>query len=372
MFGDVFRLNKDWSFGTLRTGALVETSDTDRHNILFDLTTGAPDNRYTAVPFLGSQNQNSKLQELSSWFQYQLFVDFVWRPLPNLTVTPGFKYVNFRRTCRVSKTACSGPTARGLLAGTNTYDKPLYFATANYKILPEWSVYAQYATGFLIPALSALYADQVTLNNLQPSETINYQGGTVYSHGSFTADADVYLIKVSNLFIPSPNGQYYINAGNAQYTGVEGEAAYAFPFGLTVFGNGSINTAKNTTAGQTQLNAPKWTDAFGALYDRGHWQASATWKQVGSQVVFYNGAKPSDDARRRDCARRRPAARDSGLFSTISASLGYDFGKFKLKVAAFNLADHRAITSITGPTATDFYTYQAGRTILGTIEAKFR
>ena len=140
--------------------------------------------------------------------------------------------------------------------------------------------------------------------------------------------------------------------------------------GLTVFANGSVNTAKNTTAGTTQLNAPKWTDAFGALYDFHGWQASAIWKQVGSQVVFYNGATPltTPDG----VALVAGQQREIPAYSTINATLGYDFGKFKLKVAAFNIADHRAITSITGPTAADFYTYQAGRTILGTIEAKFR
>ena len=42
-----------------------------------------------------------------------------------------------------------------------------------------------------------------------------------------------------------------------------------------------------------------------------------------------------------------------------------------MKLAGFNLADHRSITSITGPTAADFYTFQAGREILLTLEAKF-
>lgn len=146
----------------------------------------------------------------------------------------------------------------------------------------------------MIPSLSVLYTDDLQLNNLQPSKTVNYQAGTVFSRGRFTADADtdVYKISVSNLEIPSPNGQFFINSGNAAYSGVEGEAAYAFPFGLTLFANGSINTAKNTTADLTELNAPKWTDALGLLYDYHRWQASLTWKQFGSQVAYDNGATP--------------------------------------------------------------------------------
>jgi iron complex outermembrane receptor protein len=263
-----------------------------------------------------------------------------------------------------------GAQTRGCVSGSNTYDKPLYFGTVNYKILTNWSVYGQYATGFLIPSLSALYADDLSLNNLKPTETVNYQAGTVYSQGRFTADADVYAIHADNLEVASPNGQYYVNAGTADYSGVEGEAAYAFPIGVTLFANGSINTAKNRSSDETELNAPKWTDAVGALYTRGRAQASLTWKEVGSQVVFYNGAAPTVTPD--GVALAANQARQIGSYNTLNASVGYDFGHFKMKVAAFNLADHRSITSITGPTAGDFYTFQAGREILLTLEAKFR
>jgi iron complex outermembrane receptor protein len=372
VYGDILRVNKDWSFGTLKAGALVETSSTDRHNVLYDLTTGLPD--YDAKYAAAAPDvtpYNAKTIEYSSWFQYQLFADFEWRPLDNLTLTPGFKFVDFRRSVDgVVENSLIGDEARASIMGSNTYTQPLYFFTGNYKITPYWSVYAQYATGFLIPSLSALYADDLQLNNLKPSQTVNYQAGTVYSRGAFTADADVYKINVSNLEIPSPNGQYYVNSGNAVYSGVEGEAAYAFSFGLTVFANGSINTAKDTTTDQTEVNAPKWTDAVGVLYDYRRWQASLTWKQVGSQVAYINGSAPVTTPQNVFLAPNQEF--EIGAYSTINASLAYDFGPIKVKLAAFNLADHRAITSVTGPTFDqDFYTFQAGREILLTLEAKF-
>jgi iron complex outermembrane receptor protein len=387
VYGDVFRINKDFGFGTLKVGGLFEGSDTDRHNILFDLTTGQPDysKKYISKdPALPSADGNIKTLETSSWRQYQLFADFSWRPTDRLTISPGIKYVNFTRTVGgagdtfpgVAPLPCSienslqGAFTRGCIAGSNTYDKPLYFATVNYKILPTWSIYAQYATGFLIPSLSALYADALSLNNLKPTETVNYQAGTVYSQGRFTADADVYRIHADNLEVPSPDGQSYVNAGTADYAGLEGQAAYAFPLGFTVFANGSINTAKNKSADQTELNAPKWTDAVGVLYSYHRAQASLTWKEVGSQVVFYNGPAPVTTPDGVNLAANQ--AREIGAYSTINASVGYDFGHFKVKVAAFNLADHRSITSITGPTSADDYTFQAGRSVLLTLEAKFR
>ena len=69
---------------------------------------------------------------------------------------------------------------------------------------------------------------------------------------------------------------------------------------------------------------------------------------------------------------RRPQQHAPFAYNTINATVAYDFGRFNLKLAGFNLADHRSITSITGPTAADYYTFQAGREILLTLTAKLR
>lgn len=356
VFGDIMRVNKDWSFGTLKLGAVIETSSTDRHNILYDLTTGNPDNRYAAIS--NGAPQNYKTFELSHWNQYQVFADFEWRPLTNLTVTPGFKYVNLTRSIN-ALVENSGVTSftRGPVSGSNTYDKPLYFLTTNYRILPYWSVYGQYATGFLIPALSTLQVNNLQLNQLKPQQSVNYQGGTVFSHGRITADADVYLIKLTNFAQPDPTGQFYINTGTAQYSGVEGQAAYAFDFGLTLFANGSANAAKNTTTNVQVNNAPKWTDAAGAIYSHGPWQGSFTYKVVGA----YNYAAGQPELKGYD---------------NVNAAIAYDFGNFKLKVQGVNLADRRAITTFSGTTLHStsdkgLYQFQAGRELSVTLQAKF-
>ena len=54
-------------------------------------------------------------------------------------------------------------------------------------------------------------------------------------------------------------------------------------------------------------------------------------------------------------------------YHTIDASTSYDFGKFKLKLAVFNLADSRAQIDFDGT----YDVFQVGRQIQGTIEAKF-
>ncbi|QUD88025.1 TonB-dependent receptor [Phenylobacterium montanum] len=356
VYGDIVRINKDWSFGTLKAGALWEGSSTDRHNLYIDLTQGGiADNKFKTGVL------NAKTLEYSSWDQYQVFADFEWRPLENLTIQPGVKYVNFTRNIDGIEENSGTPNfpKHTSAIGSNTYDKPLYFATVNYRILPYWSVYGQYATGFLIPSLSFLQATNPSLNSLQPEETTNYQLGTVFTRGHVTADADVYQIHVTNLQVADPTGQFYENAGTADYSGVEGQAAYAFDFGLTLFANGSLNTAKNATAHNTELNAPKWTDAVGALYNKGPWSAAVTYKQTGAQVVAYS-----------------PNAQELPAYDTTDASVAYDFGHFKVKLAGFNLFDNRAVINFSGATlysAADagLYQFQAGRQIQVTLEAKF-
>jgi iron complex outermembrane receptor protein len=374
VYGDILRVNDDfkwnWLSGTIKAGGLIEGSETDRHNILYDLTTGQPDYHYAQVagPEFEGDNENVKTAENSSWVQYQLFADFVLRPTDNITLTPGIKYVDFRRTIEGSiENSVEGPTTRAYLSGSNTYTSPLYFFTANYKVLPFWSVYAQYATGFLIPSLSYLYSDALSLQNLKPATTTNYQVGTVFSKGHLAFDGDVYFIHGNNLEEACPGTNTdgaYCNIGTADYSGVEGEITYALPLGFTVFANASINTAKDRTTDMTELNAPKWTDAFGVIYDYHRWQGSISYKEVGDQVAYdiaLNAALPNN-----------MTEVEIGSYNTTNATVAYDFGHFKVKLSGFNLFDHRAITSATGPTPSDFVTFQSGRELLLTFEAKLR
>ena len=388
VWGDVVRINKEWSFGTLKVGGIVETSTTDRHNGYIDLSNGgAPDYKYQPLskyPLLTAIT-NYKLQENSSWLQGQIFGDFQWKITDSLTLSPGFKFVDFTRKVNAANESVAGGSKDQPLVAQNTYTKPLYFFTANYRIMSDWSLYGQVATSFLVPSLSALYdaASAASLQTLQPEQTISYQAGTVYTHGNITADADVYRIDASNLYLAcnqpnpttgNPTGTVagFCNEGSARYTGVEGEAAYHLPFGLTVFVNGSLNSAKalantgNAAQGisaapaQELTNAPAWTDAAGVIYNHQQWRASVTYKQSGTYVAGYNGTT----------GIRLPG------YDTVDGSVSYDFGHYAIRLQGSNLLDKRAITGFNGATLysvadTGLYTFQAGRQLLATISAKF-
>jgi iron complex outermembrane receptor protein len=373
VYGDVIRFNEQLPFGIIKLGGLFESSYTYRQKAYFDLTTNTPDIEYTPAKDPGlTAPTNCKTCEFSSWNQQQGFVDFIWTPTDSLKISPGFKYVNFTRTINAEEdtlTEANGSSVVGPIQGSNTYQHPLYFLTANYKILPWYSVYFQYATSFLIPQLSELQVPGVQFQHLQPETTTNYQFGTVYTRGKITMDADYYLINAANTNvacnIPDPNGGVdaaSCNAGNVRYSGFEGEAAYAFPFGLTLFINGSTNNAQqaasagNTaegiaaTKGGELANTPQWTDAMGGLYARGPWHASLTYKQVGDAI--------SADA--------TPIKLPS--YYTVNGDVAYSYRTYQIKLQVFNLFDKRQIVNETG----GFYTYQSGREIQLTLVGKFR
>jgi len=394
--GDTVRLNKDFSFGTLKVGGVYEWSTTDRHNILEDITDNwAPDDKFTVAKFpLLPATTNAKLMENSAWQDYQLFADFYWRPLPGLTITPGFKYVSEHLQVAAADENTAGGSKNQPLYDSATESAPLYFLTGNYKILPYWSVYAQYATSFLYPNISSLYfaGAGAGLQAIQPQQTKTYQTGTVYSRGDFTADADIYRVDATNLLQQCGSGvnTAECDVGTARYTGVEGEMAYAFDFGVTLFANGSSSTAKQTEGfGQgsgvnnpnAELpNSPRWTDAFGAIYNHGPLTATLTYKQSGAFVGAYVDAAG---------APNNGKALNLPGYDSIDASASYDFGRFRVKLQGFNLADRRAITNYTqvtqpnnavalfetvgndGKADQSYYQFQAGREVDLTLEAKF-
>ena len=386
--GDILRFKDVLPFGVLKVGALVEGSATYRQKAYYDFTDGyTPVYLYTpANDPLISTPTNYKLREHSSWLQEQVFVDFNWTPTDALTISPGFKYVNFRRDVNAAEENYGGKET-GPLEGTNTYNSPLYFLTVNYKILNYWSVYGQFATSFLVPQLAELEVPGVNLQHLTPETTTNYQLGTVYSRGALTADADVYLVDAANANVPCDvvaDGETEAascNAGKVNYNGVEGEAAYTLPIGLTFFANGSINDAvqaaqaPNIPAGiggnprQELAATPRWTDAVGLLLHHDAWRASLTYKQVGSAVVYNTPASGF------------PQGIKLPAYDTVNGSLAYDFKNFQIKLQCFNLLNRRALTNyvpeagettLYNPAATTaFYTFQSGRELQLTLVARY-
>ena len=336
--GNIFRFNDDMRYGTLRTGFLVENSSSYRYLVNWDLTANHPD--YLNPP---------QYDEGSTWFQYQLFADFVWRPTEKLTITPGIKLQHERR----SISATYEPDGIGA-HGTKTYQKPTYFFTANYRLTHFWSVYAQAATALLIPPLKTLAAQGGTAANTQPQKSLTTQVGTVYTHGAVTFDADVYKIHATNVLFNETGSacKCYRNLGTGDYYGVEFEGAYDVGSGLVIFANGSINRALNNPGNGTPSmefsNAPEATGAFGLLYQRRRWGGSLYEKYVGTQLG-------SD------------GATWIGGYGMVNGTVSYRFdSNYQLRLAVFNMGDTRPLTDFDGT----FYAFAVGRQIQATLSLR--
>src|SRR6202044_73250 len=106
---------------------------------------------------------------------------------------------------------------------------------AHYQVSNQWSVYAQYAEGFLAPNLNTFYTTSPS-STLQPQTTNNYQAGGTYRMSRLTVSADVYLIDFDNEIQSHTvaGQQIFFNGGGVTYKGVEAEGDYRVwgPFNL--------------------------------------------------------------------------------------------------------------------------------------------
>jgi len=330
VIGDIIRGSKDFGFGELRAGAWYETSFTDRHRFDLDRTNGLP-NPIEKPPATGPvPPANIQFLEHSKWFQYQLFADFELRPMANLTVTPGVKYIDFTRKVNApvgSKTRLVNDVSR------ETFTKTLPFLTVNYRLMDNWSVYGQYAKGFVIPPLSIFYVPNADQNaGLKPQQSTNYQLGSVFNTGRLTLGGDVYYIEFTDKVdkVGPSNNAYYANIpGKVKYQGAEAEANFLLTDGLSIFVNGSVNSAKDEDDKQI-AEAPEWTAAGGVIYKSRGWTVSMINKFVGPQWA--------DDG--------EPDYYKIDAYNTTNLVVGYDFGRVKAQLGIYNLFDHQDITDV--------------------------
>ena len=153
-------------------------------------------------------------------FTRQAYGQYVWHIIPGLDMTAGDKYVNFQRVV-------VAPVNQGTQLPLNysqTWTRNLPSADLHYKIMENWSAYAQYSKGFLAPNLNVLYVDDPGKNTLQPEATTNVQVGTTWVGDGLTVSADAYTINYSNQIAPffhhlQPTSQAISKLGRGEIQG---------------------------------------------------------------------------------------------------------------------------------------------------------
>ncbi len=411
VIGDTLKFFQETPWGRLSFGAELEQARTQRERYDYDLGPGLGlgtfDFREKAALYPNASTAgrcnyplntngaceiplNIQYSEFSGWNQWQPYAEFDWKPTPDLTITPGIKYVDFRLFVHAPVLNVSGSQQPAYVNGT--YTKTLPFLTANYRFRPNWSFYAQYAQGFLVPDISVFYVSQPGSNAVVPQESTNYQAGTVLSFGNFTFDGDVYYIefkhKIQSVTDPVTNETYTTNSGGATYKGIELQGTYRLPYGFSTFGNFTVNQATGKDDpnailgnGHQLAKAPRGTAAFGLRYERrglftgtDALTSNLNTKWIGQQLT--NGASNT--------------LRTTGLihaFSTTNWITTYRLRNYSVELAVLNLFDDTGITGLKGKAmqagtvlpaytslqggASNVFTYQPERSFQLTLKAAF-
>ena len=375
IYGNILHIDQDVPFGTIKTGLWSEKADTGpRYRADYDATAtlGAPskvtDFRQKVVAGYPNTPQYLEYLQYSGWTQYEPFIDVVWKVSPKLTVTPGLKYMNEK----IHVDADVNQSSRLPFHGSKTFSKTLYFLTGNYKIRDNWSAYAQYATGFLVPDISATQKVNPNLNDLVPQQSTNYQIGTVYHGNKITFDGDIYDVEFQNKLQSTTVGSetVFFNLGGARYKGIEGALTVAVADHWFAFGNASLNSAKAlgasailggvpfVVAGGKQIaNAPRSTASLGGIYRDGNWSVSLVDKYTGDQWA----------------AEGEPDAYKINAYNSTDFTVVYSFERYRIEAAVYNLLNSEKYTSIKpGKTVPyDQYYWQPERNFQVSIKANF-
>jgi len=299
----------------------------------------------------------------------QPFVEYEWKPTPQWSITPGYKHYDFTRDQYGNPNQTDG-LAQAVSAN---YQADLPYLTARYRILPELSVYGQYAKGIQAPPVANLYVANPQNNNAAPQKDTNYQVGVVWKNDRVTADFDLYLIDFSNMIQQEGSGvnTYYDNAGGVYYKGIEGEATVVVGEGVSLYSGGSINNAVTKGSKLWVSNAPDVTASGGVLYEQNNIFGSLLTKYVGHR---YAGSQVAGT----DFNRLKP-------YNSTDLVIGYRLDGvvphtkgIKLQFGIENLFDHHTVTDASSmlsgstptPTAATYY-WMAGRSYFGKLSVAF-
>ena len=172
VWGNILRLSRDFDFGWLtgqvRTGLWWENAATQRARFDFDCpamrrerlqSVAQPDLR--RLPRLVRQDQVRRLSTAASPnitsipAGTSISPSSKWNCIrsPDLTVTPGLQICELG--AQRERAAGTEDGAGGALLRLLHHHPRLPFLMANYKLEPNWSVYAQYAQGIYIPDISS-------------------------------------------------------------------------------------------------------------------------------------------------------------------------------------------------------------------------
>lgn len=342
-WGDIFRVGKELGPGELRAGVWYDHQDDIRWLYEFDDTI----NQLNPVIAPGASSlalASADRRMTDTLITIQPFVEYQWNITDNAYVIGGVKYNNFERDLN----ATVNQKTETPLDYSKKWNATLPSASFHYNFSSNWTAYAQWVKGYLAPNLNLLYVPNPAVSDsaVAPEKTTNIQLGTTWTDDRLTVSGDVYKIDFNNFVQSQKVGgvtEFY-NGGGVHYKGLELEGTYVLGAGFSVYANGSLNRAIQTTDNQWNANTPHKTAALGFIYSDGPFYASLFDKFVGKT---YYTANAEDDT-------------PIGGYAITNFAASYKFDPhisdvkdIKIGVQLNNLFDNTHINALAGVTAAD-------------------
>jgi iron complex outermembrane receptor protein len=288
-YGETSTISQVSKYGTFRTGLWYEWSLTNRHQFPSDF-------------FTHSDSVLPNFSEKYYFNDFQPYAEYELHIIPKLTLTGGTKYsyygMNFIQYAdnggKIGSTLANGQTFTSI-TNTAAYKQWLPSADANYRIKQNWSAYAQFSKGNIIPPTSVYDVTATTpVETLpKPTDVSTYQTGSVYKAKRVTLDGDYYYIKYQSSYssatqtIKGVTDTYYYLQPDATSKGVELETNLYLGSGVSFFANGTVNRAVYVGTGVPNnlfvQDSPDNTEGFGLLYQTRNLDFGFFHKRIGEQ-----------------------------------------------------------------------------------------
>lgn len=277
-YGNILRLSKETSMGTLRTGLWIDRADSFRY-------------QYKANPQTWVDATLPNFKESYVTTTVQPYIEHEFKLNDQWKFTPGIKYASYKQDFvhYADATAVNGTGGVGpAVNNAASYTDVLPSLSTHYTINPQWTAYAQYAYGDQIPPTSIydVYGAKVSPAP-KPTQAKASQIGTVWSSPDLIVSGNLYHIALDGAYTaaatPDANGNFaYYMSGRQVSQGIDGEMTVPLGSGFNLYMNGMIGTVKNANGTWVQ-NAPRDTETVAVNYQQGPWKANISMNRIGRQ-----------------------------------------------------------------------------------------
>jgi iron complex outermembrane receptor protein len=370
--GDTATLSWASKWGIVRTGLWYDWAYTDRY-------------QYPSNGILGWVDSPLPLfHEHFITQSFQPFAEYEWHATPKLSVIVGIKAADYNMALNQYQdtkfVGCLGGVAgkapvtgapicvggAAFTAHQINYNNWLPNATARYRIRNNWSTYAQWSEGSIIPPSGVFdVPGGIVLTPPKPTLAKTYQIGSVIKNRRWTLDADMYYVHFQNgydsYYDPIALDTIFVATGPSNTKGIEAESNIVIGRGLSLYVNASFNSAKYAegrnipNGGRWVANSPKNIEGLALLYQHKNWDMGFVEKRVGT---MYND-NGSLNYRINGVNIPYPVNQAITIqpFNVVNVFANYTirnaswFRGSKLGLAVNNLADSHNIVGVTPATA---------------------